>query len=55
MMALRPKGILGVWSISPDQAFSKRLKNAGFSVDEIPVRTRGRRGARHMIWLGTKP
>ena len=54
MTALRPKGILGVWSISPDSAFSKRLKQAGYSIDELPVRTRGRRGARHMIWLGTK-
>lgn len=55
MRALQPKGILGVWSISPDQTFSNRLKRTGFSVDEIPVRTRGRRGARHMIWLATKP
>ncbi len=55
MTALRPKGIFGIWSISPDHTFSKRLKHAGFSIDEIPVRTRGRRGARHMIWLATKP
>ena len=55
LAALHPKGIFGVWSISPDQPFSKRLQQTGFSVDEIPVRTRGRRGARHMIWLATKP
>lgn len=52
--ALRPKGLFGVWSISPDANFSKRLKQAGFSVEEIPIRTRGRRGARHMIWLNKK-
>jgi len=54
LSALRPKGIFGVWSISPDQGFSQRLKQARFSVEEIPVRTRGRRGARHMIWLNEK-
>ncbi|MDT8385769.1 MAG: hypothetical protein RRB22_15295 [Gammaproteobacteria bacterium] len=53
--ALRPQGILGVWSISPDQAFSKRLAQAGFGVEEIRARARGRHGgARHMIWLGTR-
>ncbi len=55
LAALRPKGIFGVWSISPDQHFSKLLKNAGFNVEEIRARARGRHGGgRHMIWLGTK-
>lgn len=54
LAALKPKGIFGVWSISPDQHFYKKLQKAGFSVDEIRVRTRGHRGARHIIWLGTK-
>ncbi len=53
--ALRPKGIFGVWSISPDQHFSKRLRHAGFTVEEIRAHARGRHGGgRHMIWLGTK-
>jgi spermidine synthase len=53
--ALRPGGIFGVWSISPDQRFSKRLRHAGFTVKEIRVRARGRHGgSRHMIWLGAK-
>ncbi len=51
--ALRPKGILGVWSISPDQRFSKRLRQAGFGVEEIRVRDR-HGGGRHMIWLAVK-
>ena len=55
LAALRPGGILGVWSISPDQRFSKRLAKAGFSVEEIRTRASGRHGGgRHMIWLGTK-
>ncbi len=53
LAALRAGGIFGVWSISPDQRFSKRLKHAGFSVEEIRSRAHGRRGARHMIWFGT--
>ena len=54
LAALRPKGILGVWSISPDQKFSQRLQQAGFNVEEIRARTHGKRGARHMIWLAKK-
>jgi spermidine synthase len=54
-VALRSKGILGVWSISPDQRFSKKLQQAGYEVDEIRARARGRHGGgRHMIWLATK-
>lgn len=55
LAALRPKGIFGVWSISPDRAFSKRLQQTGFSVEEIRARARGKHGGgRHMIWLGTR-
>ncbi len=49
--ALTPGGVLGVWSISPDQRFSKKLQQAGFEVQEVRVRARRRRGGRHMIWL----
>ena len=53
--ALRKGGIFGVWSISPDQKFSKRLAQSGFKVEEVRVRARGRQGGgRHMIWFGTK-
>lgn len=55
LAALRPKGIFGVWSISPDPRFSKRFQQAGFSVEEIRARSHGKRGSRHMIWLGKKP
>ena len=54
LAALRPNGIFGVWSISPDQKFSKRLQQTGFDVEEVRARTRGKRGARHMIWLAKK-
>ena len=53
--ALRPGGVLGVWSISPDEPFSRRLRKAGFQVDEVRVKARLKRGGRHMIWFGAKP
>jgi spermidine synthase len=52
--ALRPGGVLAVWSSGPDTSFSKRLRDAGFGVDEVTVRaTTKRSGARHVIWFAT--
>ena len=53
--ALRPGGVLSVWSSAPDSRFTRRMQSSGFSVEEVPTRasTRGR-GAKHMIWLGVK-
>jgi len=56
LAALRPGGLLAVWSSGPDAAFTKRLKSAGFAVEEVGARARGKRGgARHVIWIATKP
>jgi spermidine synthase len=53
--ALRPRGVLAVWSSGPNPAFSKRLRDAGFDVDEVALRATAKRsGARHVIWLATK-
>jgi spermidine synthase len=53
--ALRPKGVLAVWSSGPNAPFSKRLREAGFVVNEVAVRaTTKRSGARHVIWFATK-
>ncbi len=50
--ALRPGGVLALWSSAPDRGFTQRLMRAGFRVDELVVRANGsRRGARHVIWL----
>jgi len=52
--ALRPGGVLAVWSSGPNLAFSKRLAAAGFEVNEVNVRaTTRRKGARHLIWFAT--
>jgi spermidine synthase len=53
--ALRPGGILAVWSSGPHPAFTKRLRDAGFDVNEVNLRATTRRsGARHLIWFATK-
>jgi spermidine synthase len=54
--ALRPGGVVAVWSSGSNPFFSKRLREAGFGVDEVAVRaTTKRSGARHVIWFATKP
>ncbi len=54
--ALRPGGYLAVWSSAPSPAFTRRLRQAGFAVEELGVRasTRGR-GGRHTIWMARTP
>jgi spermidine synthase len=51
--ALKPGGVLAVWSQGPDGGFTRRLKQAGFAVEEINTRANGKRGARHVIWMAT--
>ncbi len=53
--ALRPGGILAVWSAGSDAKFTKRLAKAGFAVDEVAVRARTNgKGPRHVIWFAVK-
>jgi spermidine synthase len=53
--ALRRGGVLAVWSSGPNAAFSKRLRAAGFDVNEVAIRATGKGGgARHVIWIATK-
>jgi spermidine synthase len=53
--ALRPRGVLAVWSSGPNPPFAKRLRGAGFDVNEVAVRATGRGGgSRHVIWIATK-
>lgn len=51
--ALKPGGVLAVWSQGPDGGFTRRLKQAGFAVEEVNTRANGKRGARHVIWIAT--
>jgi spermidine synthase len=52
--ALKPGGILAVWSAEPDKAFSKRVRGSGFKMEEVTVRARKTKGRRHTIWLAEK-
>ena len=54
--ALRPGGILSVWSCRPDEAFTRRLIQCGFNTRTEAVRARkSGKGSRHTIWLAEKP
>jgi spermidine synthase len=54
--ALRPAGVLAIWSAGPDRAFSRRLRNAGFNVNEFQARAQGPHGgAHHTIWIAARP
>ncbi len=53
--ALKPRGVLAVWSCAPDDRFARRLRDGRFEVEEKRVRAnRGRSGARHVIWLASR-
>ena len=51
--ALAPGGVLAVWSVFPSEPFTRRLRKAGFTVDVKHVRSRGKKGNRHVIWVAT--
>jgi len=52
--ALKPKGILGVWSVSDEPKFTERLQKLGFKVSVEKVRTHGHKGGHHVVWLAVK-
>jgi hypothetical protein len=51
--ALQPGGVLAVWSSGRDSVFTNRLRRAGFTVEEVMVRARVGKGARHNLWFAT--
>ena len=54
--ALSPGGLLLIWSSYRDERFTKRLRQAGFAVEELSVRaTGGAKGDRHVIWVAAAP
>lgn len=53
--ALRPGGVLAVWSAYRAGTFPPRLAAAGLRAEEVPVRAHAGRGARHVVYLGWRP
>jgi spermidine synthase len=56
IQALKPNGVLGVWSAAQDDAFTHRLERSGFAtVEPVRVRARGAKGRRrHIVWICTR-
>lgn len=53
--ALRPGGVLAVWSSADDVKFTARLRRSGFDVTENAVRAKGPQGrAQHFIWVAVR-
>ena len=51
--ALAPGGVDAYWSAGPDEGFHDRLRRCGFMVEEVKVRAHGKKGPRHIIWMGS--
>lgn len=53
--ALRPGGMLAVWSAFADEDFSHRLRQAGFDVEVVGVEPGGGdAGPPHTVWLASR-
>jgi len=52
---LMPDGVLGVWSAHADPVFIKRLEGCDLTVEEVHVKARLKRGAKHTLWFAVKP
>ena len=52
--ALRPQGVLAVWSAGQAPEFKQRLRKIGFDVDEERVHAHGSKGALHILWFARR-
>jgi spermidine synthase len=56
MTALKPQGVLAIWSAAPDAAFTAALHSAGFEVAEVQVNAMpDGESLSHIIWFAQKP
>jgi spermidine synthase len=52
--ALRPRGVLAVWSVKDDAKFTARLKAGGFKPRTERVTAHRGGGSRHTLWLAER-
>ena len=52
--ALRPGGVLAIWSSTDHPTFATRLRRVGFKVTEEHCRARRTKGPRRTIWLAER-
>ena len=52
--ALRPGGILAVWSAGPSRNFRERLRKVGYTVQQSRVSEQDNKGDLHAIWLAQR-
>jgi spermidine synthase len=53
--ALKPGGVLAIWSAARDPSFTRRLKDVRLLVTEVEVRARpNNKGPRHTIWFASR-
>ena len=55
--ALRPGGVLVVWSAFQSPRFERELRAVGLRAEVVPVRARGaiKKGSRHLLFVGRAP
>lgn len=53
--ALRPGGRVVIWSAHQCPPFPKALRRAGLRPSVVTARERGNKGARHTLYVGTRP
>lgn len=51
--ALKPAGVLAVWSAFPDEGFVRQLEDCGFRSRAETLRARGAKGHRQTVFIGT--
>lgn len=51
--ALKPGGILAIWSSTPSKRFTARLRSSGFRSEQMTIRAGPGGGARSVIWIAT--
>lgn len=55
LRALRPGGMLAVWSSYDDNSFTARLREVGFTAETKRVHADRGRTKRHVVWLARAP